>query len=161
MYLRGFPVTVNNPHLWYAKLGIKLKLFIGLITRTADPDHNIRGSLKILVPINPEAFWCEQDKIWNAVVVRPATGRGHVNFVVHSHPPGTRPVQAQVRLHGPFEILVFPVRHWCHMQHALPHFVPPVSASALAPGQDVWWYLRYNCSHDLFLIYGSLLFLLA
>jgi len=57
MYLRGFPVTVNNPYLWYAKLGIKLKLFIGLIARATDLDHDIRGSLKILVPVNPKAFW--------------------------------------------------------------------------------------------------------
>src|SRR5262245_17268597 len=93
VYFRRFTVTVNNPHLWDAKLGIKLKLFIRLITWAADLDYDIRGALKIFVLIDPKAFWREQDKVRNAVVIRPAARRSHGNVVVHPHPQGTCPAQ--------------------------------------------------------------------
>src|SRR5262245_29724172 len=109
VYLSPFIVTVNNPHLSYAELGMTLKLFIGIIARTADLDYNIRGALKIFVLIDPKASWRQQHKVRNAVVVRPAAKRGYVNVVVHPHPQRTCPAQTQVRLHCTCQILVFPV----------------------------------------------------
>src|SRR5436309_1021205 len=128
-------VAIDDPDLCHANASIKLQLFVGLVARAANLDNNVRTAFEVFIAVDSKTLGRQQDKIRNAVIVRPAAGRSHINPVVDACAAGRRPIHAEIIFESEFEILMFAVRHWRHMQHTVPNLIPSVRACALAPLQ--------------------------
>jgi len=128
-------VAVDDPGLGDSERGVEGKLGIGVVPGASDLHHHGGGSVEVLVPVDGKAIRGEEDDVRDAVVVRPAAAASNVDLVVDPGPVAGSPVGPEIRLQGPFEILVDACGRRNHPELSVPHLIEVVGAG-LFPSLD-------------------------
>src|SRR5262249_46334318 len=77
-------ILVDDPDFEDPDLGVERKLFFGFVVGAADLDDDFRPAFKVRAKVDREPGGCQQNQIWNPVVVDPGTSgpwKGEVNSV--------------------------------------------------------------------------------